>query len=640
MSILKVKNLSYGYSQEKDIIKNIDLNVAPGEAVVILGQNGSGKTTLLKLLMGSLKPTSGQIFFQERPLEKVSSEEINSQIGYVSQGTEEEHIPATVYDHMAAKLQSMGLDSTQIEFRVKKALDMVQMWEQRFKSIAQLSYGQRKRIALAMALALEPKILIIDEPSANLDPRGWTKIIKELKKLRTLGMTFIIATNDVDWIPTFADKILVLHRGEIATAGTSEEVFRQPQLLRQWNLRLPRIAHLFEILQKRERWLCNSLPLTIGQAYEYLVKYRSHEGKLWRKGYTTGACAAAAAKAAVSVLVNNEFPQKVEIVTPLNTILSIPIHAINQEKDRVTCSVIKDGGDDPDITHGLEIKVTAQLTRSEGKIEILGGTGVGRVTKAGLAVAPGEPAINPIPQKMIREAVRSLLPPGQGVKLEVSVPAGEKVAGKTLNPQLGIVGGISILGTTGIVEPMSEEAFKSSLVPQISMALAQGHKTIIMTPGRMGQQNAKERWGLPDEMVIQMSNFVGYMLQQCSQHGVPNLILYGHIGKLIKVAGGIFHTHSKVADGRREILAAHASIHGASPQLVQMILQANTMEEAVELIKKEKMEFLFDLLASQVSAKASQYVEGKIRIGTVLTSLNGEILGKDSQAEALLEELR
>lgn len=640
MGILKVENLTFAYSQEKEILKNLDLEIAPGEALVVLGQNGCGKTTLLKLLAGALKPTSGQIFFQGKPLREKREDENGGEICYISQELNEPLLSAsaTVYDSIVAQLLNLGLEHSQREAEIKKILEMVLLWDQRYAPVAQLSYGERKRLTLARALALKPKILLLDEPAAGLDPRSWINIVKELKNLNNLGTTIVITTNDIDWVPLFAHKILVINQGQIILSGTPVEVFSQPQLLRQVNLRLPRIAHLFEILHKRDGWLYNSLPLTIGQAHKYLVNYRSHEGKLWRKGYTTGACAAAAAKAAVTVLVKNEFPQEVEIKTPLDTILKIPINSINQVQDKVTCSVIKDGGDDPDVTHGLEIQVTAQLVGKD--IQILGGTGVGKVTKPGLAVAPGEPAINPVPRKMIREAVSSLLPPGQGVRLEVKVPEGEKVAKKTLNPQLGIVGGISILGTTGIVEPMSEEAFKSSLVPQISMAKAQNHKILIMTPGRMGQQKVKERWGLPEEMIIQMSNFVGYMLQQCQQHKISHLILYGHIGKLIKVAGGIFHTHSKIADGRREILAAHASIHGASPQLVEKILKANTIEEAVGIIKTEKMEFLFDLLASQVSAKASKFVEDKIKIGTILTALNGDILGMDSNAKALLEELR
>lgn len=366
--------------------------------------------------------------------------------------------------------------------------------------------------------------------------------------------------------------------------------------------------------------------------------YRYYEGRMWKRGYTTGSCAAAAAKGAVLALVKNQQVKEVEIVTPLNTTLTIPVHALEINQKSATCSVIKDGGDDPDITHGLEIKVKAVMKGST--IEIRGGKGVGTVTKPGLAVSPGQPAINPVPRKMIQEAVQPLLEAGQGVELEIIVPGGEEAARKTLNPKLGIVGGISILGTTGIVEPMSEEAFKSSLVPQISLALAMGYKTLVLTPGRMGQRRAMERWRLPEEAVVQMSNFVGFMLQECCQRQVANLILYGHIGKLIKIAGGIFHTHSKVADARLEILTAHAALQGASMEVIDAIMGANTIEEAVGTVKEAGMDFLFEKLAQRVSAKASEFVQGKIKIGTILTSLSGETLGQDESASLLLEELR
>lgn len=379
----------------------------------------------------------------------------------------------------------------------------------------------------------------------------------------------------------------------------------------------------------------DSLPGINGQAGQ-LMGYRSYEGKLWRRGYTTGACAAAAAKGAVLAMFKQERPEAVEITTPVSRI-TIPIAKYEVNQQEVTCSVIKDGGDDPDITNGLEIRVTA-VPIPKG-ITISGGHGVGKVTKAGLAVPPGQPAINPVPRKMIIEAVQNFIPEDTGVALTISVPEGDKVALKTLNPKLGIRDGISILGTTGIVEPMSEEAFKSSLVPQIDIALAAGYRTLVLTPGRMGQRSAIEKLLVPETAVVQMSNFVGFMLQECCQRQVNSLILCGHLGKLIKVAGGIFHTHSKVADARLEILAAHLCLYNGDTKLVEEIMQANTIEEAVSLIKNNHLDHVFKMLAAKVSKRAAAYVEHKIRIGTILTSLNGEILARDTNADILLQEL-
>lgn len=365
-----------------------------------------------------------------------------------------------------------------------------------------------------------------------------------------------------------------------------------------------------------------------------------------RKGYTTGSCAAAAAKVATGLLygtlgtVNGSFYSKsnirVDIPLPRGGTLQLLVELINEHEpgirysdNAITCQVIKDGGDDPDATHGLEIRVTAVPLPSE--IEIYGGIGVGTVTKPGLAVEVGEPAINPVPRSMILSAVSEVLPAGAGVRLTVWVPGGEVVGKSTLNPRLGIVDGISILGTTGIVEPMSEEAFKHSLDPQIDVALAAGHRILALTPGHMGQRGL-ERQGTPLEAVVLTSNFIGYMLDSCHKKGVEEVLLWGHIGKLVKLAGGIFHTHSKVADGRREIIAAHAAARGYPVALVQSILTANTAQEAVAMLTKAGHYELFDHLAELAAQKSRERFQGNVSV--VFTDLKGEPLGWSQHAKA------
>lgn len=356
-----------------------------------------------------------------------------------------------------------------------------------------------------------------------------------------------------------------------------------------------------------------------------------------RTGITTGASAAAAARAALLKLYKGVESENVTICNPQGISISVPIARLEDTDGGVRAVVIKDGGDDPDVTHGLEI--IADVQPSPSGIVIKGGPGVGTVTRPGLSVAVGEPAINPVPREMIMSAVSPLVLPGQGISVIISVPGGEEVARRTLNPRLGIVGGISILGTSGIVRPMSEEAFKDSLVPLIDMALAHGHKRVVLTPGRLGSRKAVEGYGFPEHAVLEMSNFVGFMLEQCADRGITDVILWGHHGKLVKVAAGIFHTHSRLADGRRETLAAHAALLGASQELVGVILEATTLESVVGVLQQHGLGDIFHHLARRASTRAEEFVHHRLRVGTVMLAMDGRVLGIDDSARDIGREI-
>lgn len=361
------------------------------------------------------------------------------------------------------------------------------------------------------------------------------------------------------------------------------------------------------------------------------------QDKNLRWGYTTGTCAAAAAEAALVKLLLGESLAEAPVELPGGGILQVPIKSVSIDGQCARAEVVKDAGDDPDVTHGISIFAEAILLPG-GDIEITGGRGVGRVTKPGLAVPVGEPAINPVPRQMIVQAARKVLPYGTGARITISVPAGETLAGKTLNGRLGIVGGISILGTSGIVRPMSEEAYLDSLIPQIDQALALGHKVMVLTPGGMGANKAKEL-GFPEDAIIQTSNFIGAMLKECSLRQVEGILLFGHIGKLIKVAAGVFHTHSRVADARRETLAAHAAMCGAPRELILKIMELNTVEASIELMQEHGLMKVYESIAQWASKRALEAAGDKVRVGTVVYALTGEILGYDHEALSLGREL-
>lgn len=378
-----------------------------------------------------------------------------------------------------------------------------------------------------------------------------------------------------------------------------------------------------------------------------MAKEQAEEKRRWREGYTTGSCAAGAAKAACDLLKGNGAHPWVEIPLPLNKKqageqvnngrMRLPVHYQEILGNKARAVILKDGGDDPDITTGLEIWASVEILSSQGEVHIHGGPGIGTVTKKGLAVPPGEKAINPAPARMIIEAVREVFAKEE-VAVMLEVPHGEEIAQRTLNPRLGIVGGISILGTTGIVRPMSEEAFKSSLLPELDQAVAYGHNTIVLTFGNYGFRVATERMQVPAEAVIQMSNFVGYILTEAVYRRIEKVILLGHIGKLMKVSGGIFHTHNQVADARLEIFIAHAALAGIPVETLVQYAGLPTMEAVAESLREAGSEEILHQLAAKASLRARMHIHDKLKIGTVFTNLQGDFIGWDRNAVEMIRQ--
>ena len=358
-------------------------------------------------------------------------------------------------------------------------------------------------------------------------------------------------------------------------------------------------------------------------------EYLYFHGKKLRYGYTTGSSATAATKAALMYLLDDgkhDIPE-VTIKLPSGNSLTISVNSLEKKENSILASVIKDGGDDPDVTHGLEIYSKVSL-RNDSKINIFGGIGVGKVTKKGLPVAPGNSAINPVPLKMIRETVEEMLPEGLGADVEIFVPKGEETAKKTLNAKLGIIGGISILGTTGIVKPMSEESWKASLAIELKMALENaGNGEAIFLFGNRGKQYLSDNFEDNTSQAIVISNFVGYMFDRACEFEAKKIYFIGELGKFVKVAGGIFHTHSRVSDAKMEILTANALLVGESTENMKKIMASNTTEEATKYIEKTEV---YNLLAEKAKQKCEEYCRRngwELEVETLIISAEKEVLG-------------
>jgi len=377
-----------------------------------------------------------------------------------------------------------------------------------------------------------------------------------------------------------------------------------------------------------------------------LNKTIEKNGKQLRYGYTTGSCAAAGTKAALEMYLTQEILESVNIDTPKGWPLDLVLHDQQFSESEASCSVIKDAGDDPDITNG--IKIFSKIIPSPKKgINFLGGIGVGTVTSVGLSIPPGEPAINPVPREMMTREIEKVLDKycelgktdlPKGWIVEISIPQGEELAKRTFNPKLGIVGGLSVVGTSGIVEPMSEEALKASLKLELSVLKAKGVKEIIFVPGNYGKDFALSL-GLYEDNLVKTSNFMGFMLDEAERMGFEKILVIGHLGKLVKVAGGIFNTHSSVADGRMEILTAHFGILGGSQETMKKIMASKTTDEATEFILEEKLPNYFNHLAEVVKKKITDRVYESIEIEVILFSKIHGHLGDSQNAEKMRKRL-
>lgn len=367
------------------------------------------------------------------------------------------------------------------------------------------------------------------------------------------------------------------------------------------------------------------------------------EQKKMRTGYTTGSCAAAAAKAAVCMLLSGEVIQQVRLMTPKGVELDLEVEQIEWRQHGVRCAVRKDSGDDPDVTNGIYVYAEVRKEPEPG-IYLDGGEGIGRITKKGLEQPVGAAAINRVPRQMILEAVKeqSIRYGYQGgLSVIISAPEGKKLAAKTFNPRLGIENGISILGTSGIVEPMSEKALTDTIFLEMKMLKENGIDRCCVVPGNYGRDFLAEQLGVDTDQAVKCSNYIGETIDAAVNLEMRSLLLIGHIGKLIKVAAGVMNTHSRQADCRMEVLAAYAAAEGTSAECVQAILSCITTTEALELLKEKGiLSGVMERVMERIEFHLCHRAGGSLQVEAIVFSTEDGILGKTKRAEALLKEIR
>ncbi len=361
----------------------------------------------------------------------------------------------------------------------------------------------------------------------------------------------------------------------------------------------------------------------------------SDNGDLLRTGYTTGSCATAAATAAIRILMEKVDAcglqeQSINLPNGLNMIIPVS-QIIRNPDDSVTVVVTKDSGDDQDVTHGLEIHAKVRMTQKTGAIEIIGGEGVGTVTREGLQTPVGSWAINPTPLMMIRDNVSPFISDKAGVEIKIIVPRGQEIAKKTFNGRLGIMGGISIIGTSGIVRPMSEDAFKDSIYLELKQKYAMGVRQLYLVPGMHGEKFANSQFGADDKTVVHMSNFIGFTICAAEKIGFEKLMIIGHVGKLIKLAGGIFNTHSKVADGKAHIAAAHLALMKAPYELIEAVYNANTTDEMSDILHESSYLNVFMAIACEAKKKCIDHLDYMQDIEIVIYDMKGRLLAMTSK---------
>ena len=631
MSYCETQDLAIGYGTP--LLRDIALRAERGKILALIGPNGAGKSTLLKTLAGHLTAQGGAVLLDGQTLTAYTPHARSRKLALMLPHTARTEL-ATCFDVAAAGRYPytgrLGILSDADRRAVHEALTLVQAEALADRDFTKISDGQRQRVLLARAVCQQPEILLLDEPTSFLDVKGKAELMGILQTLaHEKNVAIIVTLHELELAQKLADAVVCVAPQGVSGVLTPQEAFTRENICQLFDLTAVQYAALFGDAEAKPK-----------PKFEYYI--RSGQ-KLLRCGYTTGTCAALGAAGAARLLLTGRAPETVGLRTPKGIVVEVaPQFCRLCSKTTAECAIVKDGGDDVDATTGLPVVAAVTLLADAPRtVTIDGGTGVGRVTKPGLDQPVGAAAINHVPRQMITEALlKEAETAGYsgGFAVVIRIEGGEDAAKRTFNPHLGVVGGLSVLGTSGIVEPMSQQALLDSLQLEIHQAALQSRR-LILAPGNYGLDYLAAHYPELHEIpIVKISNFIGEALDMAAAEQFGEVLLVGHVGKLVKLAGGIMNTHSKQADCRTELFCAHAALCGADTVTCRALMDAATTDTCLDILDAAGLKItVMASLLQAVQLHLDRRVAGAFTVGAVLFSNQSGPLGQTTQAKILLQ---
>lgn len=631
MSYCETHALAVGYSAP--LLRDIALRAERGSILALIGPNGAGKSTLLKTLSAQLKPQGGAVLLDGQDLSAYTPGARARKLALMLPHTARTEL-TTCFEVAAAGRYPytgrLGVLSAADREQVWQALRLVQADTLADCDFSCISDGQRQRVLLARAVCQQPEILLLDEPTSFLDVKGKAELLTILRTLaREKQVAVIVTLHELALARKLADAVVCVSPKGVSQVLSPEAAFAEDNIRTLFDLTAEQYAALYGKDDAKPK-------------FEHYI--RSGQ-KLLRCGYTTGTCAALGAAGAARLLLTGKAPESVGLRTPKGIVVEVAPIYCRKTAAGAQCAIRKDGGDDVDVTTGLPVIADITLLPdAPGQVTIDGGPGVGRVTKPGLDQPVGQAAINHVPRRMITDALHAEAEAAGydgGFDVMISIEGGEEAAKRTFNPHIGVEGGLSVLGTSGIVEPMSQQAVLDTVQLEIHQAALreQSPKRLILAPGNYGldylAQNLPEYSSIP---VVKCSNFMGDALDMAAAEQFAEVLLVGHIGKLVKLAGGIMNTHSRMADCRTELFCTHAALCGASQATCRALMDAATTDACLDILDAENLrEPVLESLLQAIQLHLDRRAAGAFRVGAVLFSNQAGPLGQTETAAQLLQ---
>ena len=632
--LCETQELAIGYGKTP-LASGIALRANPGQILVLVGPNGAGKSTLLKTLAGQLAPLGGTVLLDGQDLTAYTGTARAQKLALMLPHTRRTEL-TTCFEFAAAGripyTGRLGILSDADRQAVQDALEIAGAAHLANRDFNCISDGQRQRVLLARAICQQSKVLLLDEPTSFLDIKGKIELLTILQKLaHEQGLAVIVSLHELDMAQKIADAVVCVFPDHVSGVLTPDAAFAPDNIRALYALSKEQYTALFGQAKPQK------------PTFEHYV--RSGQ-KLLRCGYTTGTCAALGAAGAARLLLTGRTPETVALRTPKGIVVEVEPIFCRLSGEGAECAIRKDGGDDVDVTTGLPVIASVALRPElSGEVRIHGGEGVGRVTKPGLDQPVGEAAINHVPRAMIKEALEKEAESAGyagGFDVTISIEGGAETAKRTFNPHMGVEGGLSVLGTSGIVEPMSQQAILDTIQLEMGQAAlrAGSPRRLILAPGNYGLDYLHEKMSaLKNIPVVKTSNFIGDTMDMAAASHFEEVVLVGHIGKLVKLAGGVMNTHSRTADCRTELLCAHAALCGASRDVCAALMNAATTDACMEILDKAEMrEPVLSSLLDAIQLHLDRRAAGAFRVGAVLFSNQYGPLGQTRTAKELLDE--